>query len=72
MKRRKANCTDHILHRNCLLKHVTKGKIEGIVEVMVRSKIRTKERALKFKRQKALDGTLWRIILGKGYELVVR
>jgi hypothetical protein len=27
---------------------------------------------MKIERQKALDGTLWRILLGKGYEFVVR
>jgi hypothetical protein len=34
MKRRKANWIGHILLRNCLLKHITDGKIEGKVEVM--------------------------------------
>jgi hypothetical protein len=29
MKRRKANSTAHIKHRNCLLKHVVEGKTEG-------------------------------------------
>jgi hypothetical protein len=29
-KRRKFNWICHILPRNCLLKHVTEGKIEGI------------------------------------------
>jgi len=29
MKRRKTNWIGHILLRNCLLKHVTAGKIEG-------------------------------------------
>jgi hypothetical protein len=33
IKRRKANWVDHIVHRNCLLKHVTEGKIEGRIEV---------------------------------------
>jgi hypothetical protein len=28
VKRRKANWLGHILHRNCLLKHVIEGKIE--------------------------------------------
>jgi hypothetical protein len=28
IKRRKANWTHHILHRNCLLKHFIEGKIE--------------------------------------------
>jgi hypothetical protein len=29
IKLRKANWTGHILCKNCLLKHVSKGKIEG-------------------------------------------
>jgi len=29
IKRRNANWIGHILHRNCLLKHVIEGKIEG-------------------------------------------
>ena len=29
-KRRKANWIGHILHRNCLLKHVIDGEMEGI------------------------------------------
>jgi hypothetical protein len=28
MKRRKANWIGHILHKNCLLKHVTEAKIK--------------------------------------------
>ena len=31
--RRKANWIDHILRRNCLLKQVTEGKVEGMIEV---------------------------------------
>jgi hypothetical protein len=33
IKRRKANCIGHILRRNCLLKHVIEGKLEGRVEM---------------------------------------
>jgi len=33
IKRREVNLIDHILHRNCLLKYIIKGKIEGRVEV---------------------------------------
>jgi hypothetical protein len=29
IKRRKANWIGHILQRNCLLKHITEGNIEG-------------------------------------------
>jgi hypothetical protein len=32
IKRKKANWTGH-LRRNCLLKHVTEGKVEGTIEV---------------------------------------
>lgn len=31
-KRRKANSIGHILQRNCLLKHVTEGRVEGSTE----------------------------------------
>jgi hypothetical protein len=33
---RKANWIGHILRRNCLLKHVIKGKLEGRIEMTVR------------------------------------
>jgi predicted RNA-binding protein len=33
IKRRKANWNGHTLCRNCLLKHVIGGKIEGRIEV---------------------------------------
>jgi hypothetical protein len=36
VKRRKTNWIDHILHRNCLLKHISEGKIQGRIEVMGR------------------------------------
>jgi len=34
VKRRKAKWNGHILHRNCLLKHIIEGKIERRIEVM--------------------------------------
>ena len=34
MKRRKTNLIGYILYTNCLLKHITDGKIEGNIEVM--------------------------------------
>ena len=34
IKRRKANWIGHILRRNCLLKHVIKGKVEGGIKVI--------------------------------------
>jgi hypothetical protein len=33
LKRRGAICIGHILHRNCLLKHVIEGKIEEEIEM---------------------------------------
>jgi len=36
IKKRKANWTGHILHRNCLLKHVIERKIEGTIGVKAR------------------------------------
>jgi hypothetical protein len=33
IKRRKANWIGHILRRNCLLKYVVEGKLEGRIEV---------------------------------------
>ena len=35
-KRRKANWIGYILHRNCLLKHVIEGKIQGRIQVTER------------------------------------
>jgi hypothetical protein len=36
VKRKKTNWIGHILHRNCPLKHVTEGKIQGRIEQMGR------------------------------------
>jgi len=41
-KRRKANWIGHILHRNCLLKEVIEGKLEGRMEVTRRRRRRRK------------------------------
>jgi hypothetical protein len=40
IKRMKANCTGHILRRNCLLKHVIEEKIEGGTQVTGRRRRR--------------------------------
>jgi len=32
-KRRKSNWTGHISRRNCILRHVTEGKVEGRIEL---------------------------------------
>jgi phosphatidylserine/phosphatidylglycerophosphate/cardiolipin synthase-like enzyme len=42
-ERRKANWIGHISRRNCLLKHVVAGKIDGKVEVMGRRRRRPEQ-----------------------------
>jgi hypothetical protein len=43
VKRGKTNWMRHILQRNCLLKHVTEGKMEGMIEVTGRRGRRRKQ-----------------------------
>jgi hypothetical protein len=43
IKRRKANWIGHILRRNCLLKHVIEGKLEGRTEMTGRRGRRRKQ-----------------------------
>jgi hypothetical protein len=43
IKRRKANWIGHILRRNCLLKHVIEGKLEGRTEMTGRRGRRCKQ-----------------------------
>jgi hypothetical protein len=80
MKRRKANSIGHTLRRNCLLKHVIEGKIEGRLKVTGRQE-RRRERLpddlmemggyWKLKEE-SLDRTLWRTRFGSSYGPVVR
>jgi hypothetical protein len=80
MKRRKGNWIVHILRRNCVLKQVTGGKIEGMIEMKGRLGRRRKQLLddLKEKRgycklrEEALDRTVWRTGLGRGCGAVVR
>jgi hypothetical protein len=80
IKRRKANWIGHTLRRNCLLKHVIEGKLEGRKEVTGRRGRRHKQLLddLKEKRrywklqEEALDRTVWRTHFGRGYGPVVR
>jgi hypothetical protein len=76
LKRRKVNCVGHILCRNCLLKHVFKGKIDRRIEVMGRRGGRRKQ-LLEYLREatgywklkvEALDRTLWRIRLERAVQ----
>jgi hypothetical protein len=43
IKRRKANWIGHILRRNCLLKHVIEGKLEGRIDVIEKRGRRRKQ-----------------------------
>jgi hypothetical protein len=80
MKRRKAKWTGHILPRNCLIRHVMEGKLEGRIEVIRRWGRRSKQMRDDIKvargywklKQEALDRTLWRTRFGRSYEPVVR
>jgi hypothetical protein len=65
---------------NCLIKHVTEGKIEGRIEVMGRRGRRCKQLLddLKERRgywklkEEALGGTLWRTCFGRGSGPVIK
>jgi hypothetical protein len=78
-KSRKANWIGHILSRNCLLKDVHDGKIEGMVKIAGRRR-RRKQLLYKLNEEKvywkfkeeALDRTLWRNSFGGGHGPVVR
>jgi hypothetical protein len=77
IKRRKANWIGNILRRNCLLKHVIEGKIDG---TGIRGRRRKQQlldglketRGYRKLKDEALDCTLWRTRFGRGYGPVVR
>jgi hypothetical protein len=68
-----------MLHRNCLLKHVIEGKVGGGIEVMGRQGRRCKQQLDDLKemrgysnmKEEALDHTLCRTHLGRGYGPVI-
>jgi hypothetical protein len=80
IKRRKANWIGHILRRNCLLKHVIEGKLDGRIEMTGRRGRRRKELLDDLKeerrywksKEEALDRTLWRTHFARCYGPVVR
>jgi hypothetical protein len=43
IKTKKANWIGHTLHRDCLIKHVTEGKIEGRIEISGRQRRRCEQ-----------------------------
>jgi hypothetical protein len=69
----KAKWNDHILHRNCLLKHIMEGRIEGRTQVIERRGRRCKQlldvltETRVYWEEDALDRTLWRTCIGRGY-----
>ena len=79
-KSRRANWIGHILRRNCHLKHVIEGKIEGRIEVMGRRRVRNKQllddlnakRVCYKLKEEALDRSLWRTRFRRGCGPVVR
>jgi hypothetical protein len=72
MKRRKANWIGHTLRRNCFLKHVIEGKLEGRMKMTGRrgrrrnqllDDLKEKRRYRKLKEE-ALDCAVWRTGFG--------
>jgi hypothetical protein len=80
IRKRKANWSGHILRRNCLLKQVIEGKINGEMEVTRRRGRRCRKLLddLKDKRgylhmkEESLDRTMWRARFERGFGPVVR
>jgi hypothetical protein len=79
IKRIKANWIGHILRRNCLLKHVIVGKLEGRIEATGKRGRRGKQLLDNLKEtggycnlKEVLNRTLWRTRFGRGCGLVVR
>jgi hypothetical protein len=74
IRKRKANWIGHILLRNCLLKEVIEGKIEGQKEVTRRRGRRRKKllddlgdrRGYSHLKEEALDRIKWRNRFGRG------
>jgi len=76
IRKRKANWIGHILHRNCLLKQVIKGKIKGEMEVTRRRKKLLDDlkdrRGYAHLNEEALDRIMWRNHFGGGFGPVIR
>ena len=77
---RKAKWIGHILRRNCLLQHVTEGKIQGGIEVTGRQGRKRRKllddlkerRGYSHLKEEALARTMWRARFGRGFGPVVR
>jgi len=76
IKWREVNWIDHCLCRNCLLKQIISGKMEGMVRPGRRYKqlpddLKENRRYWSYKKE-AQDYTLWRTHCGNGYGPVTR
>ena len=65
------------MRRNCLLKRVTEGKIQGGIEVTGRRHRKLlddlkERRGYSHLKEEALDLTMWRARFGRGFGPVVR
>ena len=73
IKGSKANYIGHILRRNCILKHVIEGKVEGRmgrggrINKKLLDDFKKKRRCLKLKEE-TLDHTLWRTSLDEAVD----
>ena len=80
ISKRKANWIGLILRRNCLLQQVIEGKIKGRTEVTGRRGRRRRKllddlkerRGYSHLEEEAVDRTMWRARLGRGFGPVVR
>ena len=76
----KVNWICHILRRNCLLRWVIEGKIQGGIEVTGRQGRRCRKllddlkerRGYSYLMEETLDPTMWRAHFGRGFGPVVR
>jgi hypothetical protein len=80
ISKRKSNWIGYILRRNCLLRHVIEGKIKEGLEVTGRRGRRRRKllddlkerRGYSHLKEEALDRTMWRACLGRGFGPIVR
>jgi hypothetical protein len=78
--KRKANWIGHILRKNCLLRRVTEGKVQGGIEVTGRQGRRRRKllndlnerRGYSHLKEEALVRTVWRARFGRRFGPVVR
>jgi hypothetical protein len=75
IRKREANWIGHILRRNCLLKQVIEGKIQGQIEMTRRHKKLLDDvgdrRGYSYLKEEALDRRKWRNRFGRGCGPVV-